>query len=238
MDDRVQETELIARAVAGDGEAFGELVRPFEAKVYGLAYRMCGNRDDAYDLSQEAFLKVYRALGRFRGQSSFSTWLYRVVSNTCLDQMRRKKRSAAVASLDDPLDTESGVLQREVADSTFEPEQLALRSEVAAEVQSAVSHLAPDHRLAILLRDYQDMPYEEIASVMGCNLGTVKSRISRARAALRQRIDARELSTKAGVYSVGSARPSAQPPAARPAVGRSGSSSAASGSGPARGVDA
>lgn len=221
MNDRVREADLIARAVAGDGEAFGELVEPLEAKVYSLAYRMSGNREDAYDLAQEAFLKVYRALARFKGQSSFSTWLYRVVSNTCLDQLRRQRRSRPATSLDDPVDTGGGVLRREVADETCEPEQLALRSETAREIQAAVANLPPDHRLAILLRDYEDLPYERIAQAMGCSLGTVKSRISRARSALRDRLVARELLGQAGVYSVGPGSGSTRP-----------------GSGPARGVDA
>ncbi len=221
MNDREREADLIARAVAGDGEAFGDLVAPFEDRVYGLAYRMSGNREDAYDLAQEAFLKAYRALARFKGQSSFSTWLYRVVSNTCLDQIRRQKRCGPVTSLDDPVDTGGGTLLREAADTTFEPEQLALRSETAREIEAAVAGLHPDHRLAILLRDYEDLPYQQIAQAMGCSLGTVKSRISRARSTLRDRLAARELSVRPGVYSV--------EPGGRPAR---------SGSGPARGVDA
>lgn len=238
MNDRAKEAELIAKAVAGDGDAFGELVEPFEAKVYGLAYRMCGNREDACDLAQEAFLKAYRALARFKGQSSFSTWLYRVTSNTCLDQLRRERRAGSVASLNEPVDADGGVLEREVADSTYEPEQLALRSETAREIQVAVSSLPPDHRLVILLRDYEDLPYEQIALAMGCTLGTVKSRISRARSALRDRLASRELSARPGVYSVGPARPAAQPPSARQAAGEPAGRRAGAGSGPARGVDA
>ncbi len=238
MNERAREADLVARAAAGDGEAFAELVQPFEPKVYNLAYRMCGNHDDAYDLAQEAFLKVYRAIGRFKGESSFSTWLYRVVANTCLDQIRRQKRSGVVASLDDPVDTDSGALQREVADSTFEPEEVTLRTEVAAEIQAAVDRLPPDHRLAILLRDYDDLPYEDIARIMNCSLGTVKSRISRARAALRERLGQRELLNTAGVYSIDPGRAGQKPPVTRPAVGHPGGSRATAGSGPAKGVDA
>jgi RNA polymerase sigma-70 factor (ECF subfamily) len=220
LSDRVKEADLVARAVDGDGEAFAELVMPFEGKVYGLAYRMCGNREDAYDLAQEAFLKVYRALGRFKGDSSFSTWLYRVVANTCLDQLRRAGRSVVASSLDDPIETETGAVKREVADTTFEPEILALQSEAARELRGAVAHLPPVHRLAILLRDYQDLPYEEIAEAMGCGLGTVKSRISRARAMLRDRLSRKELPTGAGVYSAaGPVRPEVSASVARPARG-------------------
>jgi len=217
--DRVKEADLVARVIGGDGDAFAELVEPYEGKVYGLAYRMCGNREDAYDLAQEAFLKVYRALGRFKGDSSFSTWLYRVVANTCLDQLRRAKRSGPATSLDGPIETEKGGVKRELADATFEPESLTLRSEVATEIRTAVALLPPAHRLAILLRDYQDLPYEEIAQAMGCGLGTVKSRISRARALLRDRLVRRELLSQAGVYSVGPARAEPSASVARPARG-------------------
>jgi len=201
LNDRARESELIARAVSGDGDAFAELVQPFEAKVYNLACRMCGSREDAYDLAQEAFLKVYRALGRFKGDSSFSTWLYRVVANTCLDQIRRTRRSGAVLSLDAPVDTEGGSLRREAADASFDPEDAALRAEVQREVRAVVLQLAPDHRLAIVLRDFEDFSYEEIADTLGWNPGTVKSRISRARAALRDRLVERELLPRPGVYS-------------------------------------
>ncbi len=238
MNDRLRESKLIARAVAGDGDAFAELIQPFEARVYNLAYRMSGSREVARDLAQEAFLKVFRALGRFKGQASFSTWLYRVVANTCLDQLRRERRSGAVASLDEPIETDTGDLRREPADTTFEPERLVLRSELEAEVRSAVTALPPDHRLAILLRDFEDLTYDEIAQVMDCSLGTVKSRISRARCALRNRLVQRELSPQAGVYSVSLARPGSDPPGTRPGQDRPGRPSAGAGSGPARGVDA
>ena len=198
-----EEAELIARTLAGDDGAFAELVEPYEAKVYNLAFRMCANREDAFDLAQESFLKAYRSLARFKGKASFSTWLYRIASNTCLDQRRRVKRTGPQVSLDDPIETASGTLQREVADNTFEPEQLALRAEVGSEIRAAVAQLPPDHRMAILLREFQQLSYEEIAQAMGCSMGTVKSRINRARTALRDRLAAGELLPKTGVYSGG-----------------------------------
>ena len=198
-----EEAELIARTLAGDDGAFAELVEPYEAKVYNLAFRMCANREDAFDLAQESFLKAYRSLARFKGKASFSTWLYRIASNTCLDQLRRVKRTGPRVSLDDPIETASGTLQREVADNTFEPEQLALRAEVGSEIRAAVAQLPPDHRMAILLREFQQLSYEEIAQAMGCSTGTVKSRINRARSALRDRLAAGELLPKTGVYSGG-----------------------------------
>ena len=189
MNDRARESELIARAVSGDGDAFAELVQPFEAKVYNLACRMCGSREDAYDLAQEAFLKVYRALGRFKGDSSFSTWLYRVVANTCLDQIRRTRRSRAVLSLDAPVDTEGGSLRREPADASFDPEDAALRAEVQREVRAVVLQLAPDHRLAIVLRDFEDFSYEEIADTLGKSEGAIRVIQHRALRQLKKLIE-------------------------------------------------
>ncbi len=233
------EAQLIARTLAGDDDAFAELVEPFESKVYNLALRMCGNREDAFDLAQESFLKAYRSLAKFKGEASFSTWLYRIVSNTCLDQLRRARRAGARVSLDDPIETEGGALHREVADTTFEPEQLALRSEAGAQIKAAVAELPPDHRMAILLREFQELSYEEIAQTMGCSMGTVKSRISRARTALRDRLAARELLPQAGVYSGGLDRRAKEPSSSMGTRQESPGGRAAAGSspGPARGVD-
>lgn len=215
---RVAEADLIARAVSGDGDAFADLVRPYESKIYSLAYRMCGDREEAFDLSQEAFLKAYRALGRFNGNASFSTWLYRVASNTCLDRLRRRQRSVPVVSLDETLETESGSLRRDVADTTFEPENIALRAEAAAQIRVAVAGLPGDQRLAIILRDFQGLSYEDIAATTGATLGTVKSRISRARAALRDHLAAKELLPQVSVYT-DSPSPQAVPPRRGPARG-------------------
>jgi len=179
LDDRAKEAGLIARAAAGDGEAFAELIRPYEQKVFNHAFRMCRDREEACDLAQEVFLKAYRALPRFRGGSSFSTWLYRITSNACLDQSRRRMRPPHTASLDDPIETASGELRRQVADSTSEPEKMALRSETTTEIMAAISALPPDQRLSIIYRELEGLSYEEIAEAMSCSLGTVKSRISR-----------------------------------------------------------
>jgi len=257
LGDRAREADLIARAVAGDGDAFAELAEPYEQKVYNLAYRMSRDREDAFDLAQEVFLKVYRALPRFRGNSSFSTWLYRITSNTCLDLARKHKRVPNTISLDDPVETTTGELRRQVADSSSEPERTAVRAEAASEIMTAISALPAEQRLSIVYRELEGLSYEEIAEALGCSLGTVKSRISRARAALKERLAARELLPTAGVYSVDPApevaRASRGRAAAREAGGRaSGSGSdgprrarlgaagpgaATTGAGPAKGAD-
>jgi RNA polymerase sigma-70 factor (ECF subfamily) len=239
LDDKAREADLIARAVAGDGDAFAELVEPYESRVYNLAVRMCGDRETAFDLAQDVFLKAYRFLPRFKGEASFSTWLYRVASNTCLDQLRRRKRSLETLSLDDAVETESGSLRRTVADSSVEPEKLVLREEVRAEIRDAVVGLPLEQRLAVLLRDFEGLSYGEIAEVLGCSLGTVKSRINRGRAALRKRLAARELLPAAGVYSVGQGLRSApgREQDQRPGLETSGGRNAGYGTGSARGVD-
>lgn len=239
LEQRTTEAELIARARAGDGDAFAELVRPFEGKVYNLALRMCGNREDAFDLAQESFLKVYRSLGRFRGTATFSTWLYRIVCNTCLDQLRRQRRAGIAASLDEPVEAEDGIVHREVADRTFEPEEAVLRTEVRREVIAAVRLLPAHHRLAIILRELEGLTYEEIAARTGTSLGTVKSRISRARSAVKDHLAARELLPAAGVYSLdrGGGR-SASDPAIRAGPGPAGGRADRTAQASRKGVDA
>ncbi|HCJ10476.1 MAG TPA: RNA polymerase subunit sigma-24 [Clostridiales bacterium] len=227
----------MARAVAGDGDAFAELVEPYESRVYNLAVRMCGDRETAFDLAQEVFLKAYRFLPRFKGEASFSTWLYRVASNTCLDQLRRRRRSPETLSLDDAVETGSGSLRRTVADSSLEPERLVLREEVRAEIRDAVTGLPLEQRLAVLLRDFEGLTYGEIAEALGCSLGTVKSRINRGRAALRERLTARELLPAAGVYSVGRSPRSSRERDRRSGLEAPGGRAAGHGTGPTRGVD-
>lgn len=188
----LEEQALLARAQAGDVQAFERLVAAYERKVYNLAYRLTGNHDDASDVAQEALIKVYTSLGDFRGDSSFSTWLYRVVSNACLDELRRRKRQRAT-SLDEPLATDDGALARQLAASGDGPEEALARKELRATVQLAIQNLDEEHRVVIILRDIQGHSYQEIADYLGLSLGTVKSRLNRARAALQKKFSELEL---------------------------------------------
>lgn len=174
------EDKLISRAVAGDGAAFSELMTMHEKRMYAVALRMCANREDAQDCLQDAMLRVYRSIGGFKGQSSFSTWVYRITMNTCLDELRRRKTRSA-SSLDtmleggwSPTDGENG------------PEKQAVASEQRRVLNSAIADLPEDMRSAIVLRDVQGFSYEEIAEMLEVNIGTIKSRISRGREKLRQ----------------------------------------------------
>jgi len=175
----MNEHELIKRAGRGDAYAFEQLMAAHESKMYAVALRMCGNREDAQDCLQEAMLRVYRAISGFKGQSSFSTWVYRITMNSCLDELRRRKSRAAV-SLDSML--ESGFAPSDESDT---PEESSLRSEQKRALEKAIAQLPEDMRAAIVLRDIQGCSYDEIARALDANVGTIKSRISRGREKLR-----------------------------------------------------
>ncbi|HIS98918.1 MAG TPA: sigma-70 family RNA polymerase sigma factor [Candidatus Faecaligallichristensenella faecipullorum] len=176
------EMALIKRAERGDAAAFEELMHQHEGRMYAVALRMCGNREDAQDCSQEAMLRIYRALSNFKGQSSFATWVYRITMNTCLDELRRRKVRSA-SSLDSLL--EAGWSP---ADSAEGPEQHSLRSEQRRMLEKAIQSLPEDMRAAIVLRDIQGFSYDQIAAMLEANVGTIKSRISRGRERLRENL--------------------------------------------------
>lgn len=187
------ETNLIERCKNGDLEAFGELVSKYEKQVYNIAYRFMGNYDDASDLAQEAFVRAFRAISGFRGDASFKTWMYHIVANVCRDELRRRKRQPVV-SLDTPIITDDGEINREQEDWTLAPERIYENKEFQETIQQLLNELIPEYRQVLVLREIQGFTYEEIASTLECSLGTVKSRINRARKALRDQIVAhREL---------------------------------------------
>lgn len=175
----LDENELIKKAGRGDAYAFEQLMAAHESKMYAVALRMCGNREDAQDCLQEAMIRVYRAMSGFKGQSSFSTWVYRITMNSCLDELRRRKNRTAT-SLDAML--ENGFTPSDDSDT---PEQSSLRSEQRRVLERAIADLPEDMRSAIVLRDIQGLSYEEIAQALSANVGTIKSRISRGREKLR-----------------------------------------------------
>ena len=173
--------EELARAAAeGSEEAFAKLVELHEKRVYALALRLTGNQEDAADVAQEAFLSAWRGLPNFRGDAGFSTWLYRLTSNAAIDHLRKTRRRKAESSLDD---TAMGL---EVPDPAPTPQDQAETESLREAVRWGLGELTQEHRQALTLREYQELSYEEIAAQLGVDLGTVKSRISRARAALRK----------------------------------------------------
>lgn len=184
----MQQTDeiLIEKSKNGDLEAFELLVRRYESKVYTVAYRFLGNHADASDLAQETFLRLYQALPRFRGDSSFMTWLYHITANACRDEIRRQQRYHVV-SLDAETGNNGTQAISQVPSRAPSPEEAAEQKEFNEVVQLCLNNLSEEHRLVLVMREIQDMSYEEIANVLKCSLGTVKSRLSRARQAFKEK---------------------------------------------------
>jgi RNA polymerase sigma-70 factor (ECF subfamily) len=176
-----QEALLIEWAKAGNISAFEELISLYEKKIYNFCYRMTNNREDAEDLAQEVFIKVYRNLDGFKGDSKFSTWIYRIAYNTCVDKHRRKKK-IQFFSLDSGNDENVGTMQ--LVSGNPLPEDEVIQKERYKKIQACIASLKPKYKTVIILRDIQNYSYEEIAEILQLPLGTVKSHISRARAAL------------------------------------------------------
>jgi len=172
------EERLIGQAKRGDTQAFDQLVRLYQSAIYNAAYRILGDKETASDATQDAFLSAYKAIGKFRG-GSFKGWLLRIVTNICYDQLRRKKRQPTTSLEAVYLDSTPPWAENE------EPEEYALRQELGRIIQRGLSTLPPEQRIALVLSDIQGLSYQEIAEVMGTSLGTVKSRLSRGRASLR-----------------------------------------------------
>jgi RNA polymerase sigma-70 factor, ECF subfamily len=163
------------------------IVHRYARHVYNIAYRMTGNDADARDLSQEAFLRVYRALRRVEPDAPLENWLYRIVSNLYIDLLRRRPR-ARVESLDAPVDTSRGELVRELPDVGSSPEAILERTQFDVAIQRALSQLSEELRMVVVLSDVEGFAYEEIATILRVPLGTVKSRLHRARQILQQRL--------------------------------------------------
>ena len=176
---RDQENAVIRAVIGGDVDAYEALVREYEKNVYNLALRMTGNSEDAYDMSQEAFLKAYNSLPSFRGDSKFSVWLYRIVSTACLDFLRSRTRKPTV-SLSTEND-EGEEVELDIADEEQTPEKELDRKLTRDAVQRGLKSLPAEHREILLLREIQGLSYEEISEALGLEVGTVKSRIFRAR---------------------------------------------------------
>ncbi len=181
----LEETELIKLAAQGDQDAFAQLLELHQNKVYGLTLRLTGSPEDAMELTQETFFNAWRGLPNFHFESKFSTWLYRLATNATIDFLRREKRrkSLTVTSLsaeDDP--------QRllDIPDRRFTPQDELERKEFQAAVRRGLEQLSDEHRQVLVLRELNGLSYAEIAQVLGIEEGTVKSRISRARLALRK----------------------------------------------------
>jgi RNA polymerase sigma-70 factor (ECF subfamily) len=185
QDTLAAENLLVERCQQGDTVAFDQLVERHGEWVYNLAYRMVGDRDEAYDMAQEAFVRAFRAIKRFRRGSSFSTWLYRVTTNACLDEIKRRRRRPAPAS--SLLDADG--LYPDPPDPSPQVEDHIASLERREVVRRAIAALPLHHRLPLVLYELQGCSYEEIAAITGANVGTVKSRLNRARLALKEALE-------------------------------------------------
>ena len=191
---------LVERARQGDRSAFGQLVDEYKDKIYNYVARMLNDPYEAEDVTQEAFLRAYRSLPRFRGASSFHTWLYRIASNLAIDVVRKRKRQEPTFSLDEPLESDDGEYERELPDETGGPEDRTSTRETRVAVRRAIMDLPEKLRDVMILYELQGETYEDIADILGVPLGTVKSRLFNARNRLKEALE--EL-VEAGELEVG-----------------------------------
>ena len=181
--------ELVARATAGDVDAFNQLVTRWERPIYALAYRTLGREEDARDVVQEAFLRAYRGLKGFKGQAKFSSWLYRITLNLCRDWIRRERRTPLVAV---PEGTDVADLADQRMAPTESVEDLVSRREMSQAVAKAMAELPDEQRTAIMLKEYHGLTFQEIAEMLDCPLSTVKTRLYQGLSVLRRRLERRQ----------------------------------------------
>jgi RNA polymerase sigma-70 factor (ECF subfamily) len=183
----VPDAELVRRTLEGDQEAYRALVSAYQNKVYGIAYGVIHNREDALDIAQEVFIKAFRKLRGFRGSSSFYTWLYRITINMAIDHARKKRHMVSVDYDDHILDEpppDAGPQRPRQAD----PLETLERTELNETIMSAIMQLPTEQRATVVLRELEDLSYAEIAAVLGCSIGTVMSRLHYGRKKLRQKL--------------------------------------------------
>lgn len=179
------EKKLIELSVSGDIEAFETLIQSHQKRVYNIALRMTGNPEDAQELAQDAIVRAFTSIGKFRGDSSFSTWLYRITINVCTDFLRKRRKTTVISMEQGPVSNENnqGIQIEEEAPG---PDELAEKKQLKELVREAIDLLSDEHKQVLILRDIMDMSYKEIANTLNVNEGTIKSRLNRARAGLKK----------------------------------------------------
>ncbi len=183
------ELKLIKKAQKGDVSAFEQIITRYQSVVYSVSYRYAENQDDASDMAQEIFLKMFRTINSFQFKSRLSTWIYRVATNTCLDLLKKRRNSFSESAYSYDAgyeDADGNQNFAEVEDTRFMPDKKAEEAETKDVINRAIGRLPDDYRTAVILRDIRGLSYEEIADITDCSVGTVKSRISRARKNLRE----------------------------------------------------
>ncbi|MFQ5650100.1 MAG: RNA polymerase sigma factor [bacterium] len=179
-------SDLIKKAIDGDEAAYKQLLESYRGAIFNLLYKMVRNKEETEDLVQEAFMKAFNALPSFNEDYAFSTWLYKIAINNCIDHMRRKKLKTY--SINKPVQSKDGELDREFPDTSMSPDKHVLSEERTQLIETAIDELPENYKIAIILRHTQEKSYEEIAEILNIPLGTVKARIFRAREMLKKKL--------------------------------------------------
>jgi RNA polymerase sigma-70 factor (ECF subfamily) len=182
----VSELDLVKQCQAGNTEAFDQLVTRYRTRVFAMIYNMVHNEQDAWDLAQDSFVKAWKSIGRFRGRSSFYTWIYRIVMNVTIDWLRKKQVKGAGAEFNDAIQLkEIEPASRTLPKADPLPHERMEQSEIRTRIDNAIAQLSPEHRAVILMKEIEEMQYHEIAEALGCSIGTVMSRLFYARKKLQ-----------------------------------------------------
>lgn len=183
------DTQLVEMSQKGSQQAFSQLVCRYQKRIFTLCLRLLDDFEEARDMTQETFIKAFKYIKKFRQEAQFSTWLYYIALNTCRNKLRSWKGKPNVISVDETIEMEDNQIPREIEDkSSPDPLRIAESLELQHQVQTALNDLSLEHKEVIVMRDIQGFTYEEIAEALQCNLGTVKSRIARARIQLKDKL--------------------------------------------------
>lgn len=180
--------ELAERFASGEVDSFRVLVEKYKSRVYNVVYGIMGSRDEAEDLTQEVFIKVYRNLHHFKGKSRFYTWLYRIAVNVCLSAKRKRGQFSYIVSTSESSEVDTGRQKIELADETYSPRKVSENMELVLQIQSAINSLPRVLEMTFVLREFEDLSYRELARIFRCSSGTIKSRLARARERLRRKL--------------------------------------------------
>ena len=182
----IDEKELIRQAKSGNLKAYEEIIGLYEKKVFSTIYYMVKNDNEVEDIAQEVFIKIYKNLGNFKEESSLYTWIYRITVNVCIDEFKKRKK---VVYLDEKIDTKDGEVELQLSDDSKSPTDIAEDNDLKDKLEKCIKKLPESQRMMIILRDIKSFTYMEIAEIMKMNLGTVKSKINRARASLKELLE-------------------------------------------------
>ena len=178
--------ELVEKVKKGDADVYEKIIQKYQSKVFGLIYNMTKNQNDIEDLAQEVFIKIYKNLGKFKGESSLYTWIYKITVNLCLDEMKKRKN---VIYLDEKIEVDDGEVNRELPSEDKSQEKLYEEKELQEKLHNCINKLPEKQKVMIVLRDIKGFSYEEISKITDVKLGTVKSQINRARLKLKELLD-------------------------------------------------